>query len=435
MKKVAQFIQSASHRQALSRLCRLACQAAKDGRRILDNWENLHRAIPLALSEAIQRLDDDPQSIEAPEISADPLLWLGALDEHCRQEISPDSYLSGDAIDDGMGRSWVVPLYPGQGGGARRKQYGNLAKWMEHHRVVPLDNPDGIPVAVTGLPQGYVDWTTQRTGTGAVEIAIMHFIDGVTTEVVDTAPAHFICPGLTDAKQRFDSALKCIADAKAAGMHILVMPELTITPDVRADLVEAIAARQSAEGEDHSLAVPIIVLGSFHEAAKDGFRNHATAVSGLDGTSLLECDKRKSVTIKRPGTAEERKEGITCAPTPITCLFTPLGLIAIAICKDLFETEPSNALASLPLDWMLVPSMSDSLTPHKGTAKTLHNTSGMVVVVANQEMPGSAEPRPGFVHHAEVVECDQGLHFVSVARVEPPAREAPRKRSLLTRVK
>ena len=74
---------------------------------------------------------------------------------------------------------------------------------MANHRVIPLDNPEGIPVAVSGLPPGYIDWTIERTSADTVEIAIMHFIDGVTAEVADKAPADFICPGLTDAKQRF----------------------------------------------------------------------------------------------------------------------------------------------------------------------------------------------------------------------------------------
>lgn len=116
------------------------------------------------------------------------------------------------------------------------------------------------------------------------------------------------------------------------------------------------------------MSVPLIILGSFHEQIESRWRNHAEAVLGLNGMHLFGCDKRKAVTFNNC------KEGIECSPTPLTCLFTPLGLMAI--CKDLFEAEPAAVLASLPLDWLLVPGMSDNLNPHKVSARTMHNTGG-----------------------------------------------------------
>lgn len=161
------------------------------------------------------------------------------------------------------------------------------------------------------------------------------------------------------------------------------------------------------------MSIPFIVLGSFHEQVENRWRNHAEAVLGLDGTHLFGCDKRKSVTFNNC------KEGIESSPIPLTCLLTPLGLMAIAICKDLFEGEPAAVLASLPLDWLLVPSMSDTINPHKVSARTMHNKGGTIVAVANQEMPVGTASLPGFVHYdKEPVPCKTGLTIISITKKE-----------------
>lgn len=419
METVAQFINGGSPRQALARLCRLAVEPTADGRRLLDDWEERRPVSAAELSKTLTRLEDGSQIVEATEIAADPLLWLRALDKHCHQTISPASYFTDAAIEDGSGTSRILPLHPGQGGGARNRQFGNLAKWLKHHRAIPLDNPQGIPVAVAGLPHGYADWTERATAGDVVTIAIVHFTDGVRPETDNSRPAHFICSKLSDEKQRFDSVVEHIRAAKAGGTHILIMPELCLTSKIRAQITETLIKAQAENGDDHRLSVPIIVLGSAHQATGAGWCNRAAAISGMDGALLFECDKRKSVTFTFPGESDARKEDIQCAPTPLTCLFTPIGLIAMAICKDLFDEEPAAVLSSLPLDWLLVPSMSNSLGPHKAAAKTLHDTGGTVVAVANQEMPGSQKPRPGFVRDTEMYECQAGLHVISVPRAKP----------------
>ena len=93
--------------------------------------------------------------------------------------------------------------------------------------------------------------------------------------------------------------------------------------------------------------------------------------------------------------------------------------MAIAICKDLFEGEPAAVLASLPLDWLFVPSMSDTINPHKVSAKTMHNKGGTIVAVANQEMPVGTAYLPGFVHYdKEPVPCKTGLTIISITKKE-----------------
>ncbi len=420
MEKVAEFINAKSFRHALARLCRLAGSSTSDGRRVLDDWENQYKEGDMMLMDAIDRIEsiDNRESlITSEEVETDPLLWLQALDNFCVR-INPKSYgyLRNPRIDDGEGQVWMLPIYQQAEscGGGKRRQFGNIAYWLKHCRVVPQNNPQGILVNVAGIPRGYHDWLAGRFSARTIRIAVVHFDDGVRTNLSDSdkKPSNFICKDISDTETRLASALHHISEAKKRDAHILVMPELTITPDIRSRIVSELQQLHRKNGEKHSLSVPLIVLGSFHEQVEKGWRNHAEAMLGLDGKLLFGCDKRKPVTF------ENRKEGIECAPNDFTCVFTPLGLMALAICKDVFEGEPAIVLASLPLDWLLVPSMTDKLNPHKATAKAMYDTLGTIVVVANQESPSASTPVRGFVQHQKYKECTEALEIVSVNREE-----------------
>ncbi len=414
MEKVAEFINVKSYRQALARLCRLAGSSTSDGRRVLDDWERCYKRSVQAFKRAMVRLvREDGALISGEEVGNDPLLWLQALDEHCHRDISCQGYFCNIRLDDGDGLIYLLPIYQKLAGAARRKQFGNISCWLKYHRAVPLSNPQGIPVDVTGIPKGYMDWAAKNFAGKTIRIAVVHFTDGIAPDISYMDPEHFVCDGVSDENKRLETALDYIRQAKRQGAHILLMPELTITPVIRSKIVAELE-RQSEGGDDnHAMSVPLIMLGSFHEQAESGWRNHAEAVLGFDGTFLFGCDKRKSVTFNNC------KEGIECSPTPLTCLLTPLGLMAMAICKDLFEGEPAAVLASLPLDWLFVPSMSDNINPHKMSARTMHNTGGTIVAVANQEMHVSKGSIPGFVHFDKEPEpCKRGLTIVSITKKE-----------------
>ncbi len=421
MEKVANFINHEYYREALARLCRIAQRSAQDERLVLDDWEpwhlsNFHSNEEKAhnIKQAMERFSNDVLTISSDEIEKDPLLWFQALDEHCNRIFGPDSILPSDKIDDGDGESRVFPIYPGSGGGKRREQYGNIAFWLRHHRVIPLNNLQDISiplsVAVAEIPQGYKDWANRHLIGETVKIAIIHFADGSYPIINYNTPQLFVCNDLSDEAIRLEKALECISAAKSEGAHILVMPELTITPAIRLKITNKLDLLNEKEGENHALSVPVIVLGSFHEQVEMRWRNHAEAILGLDGTYLFGCDKRRSVTFNNC------REGIECASTPLTCLLTPLGLMAMAICKDMFDGKPAAALSSLSPDWLLVPSMSEKLSPHRAAAKQLHDTGGTVVAVANQEMPGIEDYDPGFVHHEKREDCTTDMAFITVAR-------------------
>lgn len=418
MDNVADFINTACFREALARLCRLAQQPLPDGRCALDDWELKHK--PPADNSVLELLDSDTfGTITRSDLETDPLLWLKAIDEHCHRIFSPDSTWPHDRLIDGFGESKVLPLYPGFGGGQLKKQLGNLSYWLKHHRVIPLDNTHGIPVEVSDIPPGHKDWTTSRLKSDTVRIGIVHFADEAKLDISYTNNRFFICRGFTDKNDentRLASVLDHIKKARKAGVHLLIMPELTITSDMRSMISKRLMTLSLKDGDDHELSVPIIVPGSFHEQCNNKWRNHAMALCGFDGTALFCSDKRERVTFNNCG------EMIESSPTPITCLTSPLGLIGMTICRDLFMGSSNAVLQSLSLDWLLVPSMSNKLGPHKAAAKNLNNTRGTVIALANQQMPDVAEYFPGFVHHEKYEEGTTGLTIVTVTLTDTHLR-------------
>jgi hypothetical protein len=409
MDKIAEFINTRCYRQALARLCRLAQEALPDGRRNLDDWELMYSPSPD--KPLLEILDHDlNETVTQSDIETDPLLWLQTIDELCHRIFGPDSTSPHDTIDDGIGKSKVLRLQPGFGGGSLTKQFGNLSYWLKHHRLIPLENIHGIPVDLCEIPSGHKDWTASRFETTIFRIGIVHFTDSLKLDIRYTDKRFFICNGINDAEQRLAAALEHIRKAHEAEVHLLIMPEMTITVNMRTQISERMMELSLMDGEDHDLSVPLIVPGSFHEQCDSGWRNHAEALCGLDGVTLFGSDKRERVTFNDCG------EMIESSPTPITCLATPIGVIGLTICRDLFAGSSSAVLHSLPLDWLLVPSMSDKLGPHKAAAKTLHDTRGTVIAVANQQMPDSVEFEQGFVHHKKYEKGEPGLTIFTVEK-------------------
>jgi hypothetical protein len=425
MDTVAKFINKGCFREALARLCRLALKLNPDKGHLqfIKDWEHHHNDDPEILEAARERLaiiDEKrlpPTAIlTTEEITSDPILWLQAIDEHLKP-ISPGAYTNYlkknyAVIHDGDGEAWVLPNSFAGSFGRYGKQFENLYFRLKHHKIIQRGNPDSIPVVVEGIPKGYHDWLSMAFEGSNFKIAIVHFEDTVTPEIEDREPSHFKCVRLSDEATRLSAVLNLIKQAKTDGIHVLVMPELTITSNLRDKITSEMLLKYKEYGENHELSVPIVVLGSFHEQSVKGWRNHSTGVLGLDGQTVFGADKRKSVTYSN------KAEFLEYA-MDFTCLSTPAGLMAITICKDLFdEGGPSTAtlLKDLPLDWLLVPSMSTNINPHKGKAKSLFDTLGTIVAVANQEMPG--EPAcNGFIHYETCRESREGLFCITVKRV------------------
>lgn len=424
MERVADFINTRCFREALARLCRLALKPnpLKDDLPYIKTWQELRLDItPLVDAlEQIALIDEiapEATNLTTEEIATDPLIWLQALDEYL-WHTSPNAFLnyhkrSYFSINDGDETAWILPIKFASPIGKFGSQFDNLAFWLRHHIFIPSKNSESIPVTIEGVPNSYRDWLSEALAADTIKIGIAHYDDNVIPALRDIAPSHFVCEQLTDAATRSSSTIDLIKQAKQEGIHVLIMPELTITPDIRKEITDKMWQNFRQHGKDHELSVPIIVLGSFHEQHDGKWRNHSCGVLGVDGEAVFGADKRKSVTY------QNKAELIQCAPTPFTCLFTPIGLMAITICKDLFDSGyPSTAhlLDKMPLDWLFVPSMSNETRLHKDKAKALYNTLGTIVAIANQEMPGD-QTSCGFIHHDKKgKECSGRLDSTDVKR-------------------
>jgi len=279
MDKVAEFINTRCYRQALARLCRLAHQPVDDGRRVLDERELMH---PDSVENPlIMFLDSDqPEVVTKSDLETDPLLWLQAIDEYNHKIFGPDSTAPHDRIDDGFGTSKILSFQPGLGGGRLVTQFGNLSYWLKYHRVIPLDNNHGVPVDVCDIPSGHKDWSLYRFNSAAIRIGIVHFANDIELDIGYTDNLFFICNGIVDEEKRLAAALEHIREAHEAGVHLLIIPELTITANMRTAISERMMQLSLMVGDHHELSVPVIVPGSFHEQCDCKWRNHAEALCG-----------------------------------------------------------------------------------------------------------------------------------------------------------
>lgn len=415
MEITAGLIRTSEFRKAMVRLCRLACEPLPDGRLQLQDWENSHRH---PADKALQSVKDTlgtssrKITITSEQIASDPLLWLQALDEHCAVHYPDSVYAINNPLYDGDGHNaWLLPIQsPGSRSGAHDQQFGNLRKWLRHHRYVPARSNTGVPLLIDSA-RGHAAWIGTQIPPGKpTTIGIVHFDDGVQLRTEeDVGAGTFSCTGLDLPDERLNRAKQLIEEAKGANIQILVFPELTLPLEARIAIQEHLRdefeSESKSETSTHRFSVPIIVLGSFHACESGKWRNRARMVCGLDGTELLICDKRSGVTIP-PGL----RERIDAAPTPLSALhIDTLGLIAVAICKDFFDGQIASALPAIEPDWLLVPSMSNALTPHAAEAKKLHDRLGTVIAVANQEMPGHQDAKRGFIWHKTRHDSDQSL--------------------------
>ena len=425
MNTISAYIREQRFRLALVRLCRLANQLDAEGLKPLLRWETLHKgraekkAIDKpAVKEAINTLEDTadrapPEEELAAKIGSDPLAWLQALDHICHLDYVPGSFAKPLKLTDIDAEFWLMPRLPQAAASARKTQFGNLEHWLSHHRVVPTRLNSGLTVDWPGLPHGSADTLSRHLRKPTLKVAIAQLHDGVDIEVAPTPPSHFRVTGLSDEETRYNSVLSILEAAHCKQADILVLPELTITNTLRRRIADLLFDQEDLA--EKPFAIPLIVLGSFHEPSAERWRNHSQLVSGLTGDRLLSCDKRCPVSYCPPPGTSPLSETLSTAPTPFSVLDTPLGLIALAICKDLFDGAVSQALDELGPDWILVPSMSDSLAPHHDASDRRRKVAGCRVAVANQPMPGGSAAH-GFVLYGKSVFDDgctddsQSLH-------------------------
>jgi hypothetical protein len=165
--------------------------------------------------------------------------------------------------------------------------------------------------------------------------------------------------------------IAAVAHADQLGATIIVFPELMVPP-------AALAQLQAHLETTPASSLALIVIGRSHEAdpidpSRD--RNQAL-VLGSAGGVLWEHSKIEP--FNDWANAEHLRSG-----TELKLVFTPIGSLMIAICKDILGPL-SKTIADLPVEILLVPSMSASTKEHLLHAKEFYKSQGTATFVANR---------------------------------------------------
>lgn len=232
-------------------------------------------------------------------------------------------------------------------------------------------------------------------------------------------------------RQRLD---RLLTEASAAGAGVVVLPELSVTADLAADL-ESWVRRPGP--------VRLLVAGSFHHAdPTDPTKRANRALAWVRGHAQpLSQDKHSPA--DRPVT-----EDITPPGWPeIRVHVTADGWhVVIAVCRDLLNPQAVHALTEAGANLVLAPSMTETLVPFGGPVAQLVGTGQALVAVANNPCDWSTQDRsdsapqparalfghPGFVQQTRQVHAADDRPGIALLRVRSgrlgwrPATPEPR---------
>jgi predicted amidohydrolase len=162
-----------------------------------------------------------------------------------------------------------------------------------------------------------------------------------------------------------------------------------VTPEARRWVARQL--RWPTEASPNRLA--LVVPGSFHEQVGQRFVHRALAFSGT-GNALLEHHKLVAY-----GSLAGRVEDIQLGDT-VTVLITPIGIIAIAICKDFCDDHVGAVWHEIQPEWLLVPAYGPGERAHQAAAARIGRMVGTVTVLAHQGDASQSTPFRSFIHEA-----------------------------------
>ncbi len=186
-----------------------------------------------------------------------------------------------------------------------------------------------------------------------------------------------------------------IAQAHSDACAVLTFPELTIPPDLRERIRDALqigdARVAGTDGVPH--LIPLVVAGSWHEPSNGQWRNVATIFDGY-GREVARHAKLLPY-IDETG----RLEAITSGDA-LTVLVSEDALLAVGICRDFCERGAGlNSYALLDVDIFLITSFGDGKTMagHFQTATDVQIRYRAQVFITQQTMP-NPEGILGFIY-------------------------------------
>lgn len=311
-----------------------------------------------------------------------------AIDQELYETSAPGARRADTPVFDGDEQHWIIRRTSLGCGYSSR--LGALGHYLTHHHVLP-GRVGRTPTKAVSVPQDTVTGCQSIFERQTFKVAVARFNDSVTETLTRFDKVrHFRMTGVDHPESRLASILAALDTACDASADCIVFPELTSTPEIARCLAEHLL--DEALKPARRRLPTLIALGSYHEPTltddQPHTRNRAVLLSH-DGTRLMHFDKRCKVLFKFEPGGPDWAEALTPCDTPYELLPLEVGLVGLAICKDLFDGPISELLRSIDLDWLLVPSMSNKLNQHQIKTRQLHNQSGTVSVIANQVMPGS----------------------------------------------
>lgn len=311
--------------------------------------------------------------LELEAIDRAAWLWPGSA-----HDLAPQRFGSGDRA------RYVVRL------GRERKphtgqQAGVLYTHLRHHALIPLQvtvpaRPASLRVRLKTVAAGF----ERPLARAEVGLATTSFDDGASIEWAGERA--------TAIRNGDDRASKLWATIQAAagdGIDVLVAPELTVTPEARRRIARQL--RWPAGTSTNRLA--LVVPGSFHEQVGERFVHRAVAFGG-SGNALLEHHKLVAY-----GSLADVIEDIQLGDT-ITVLVTPIGTIAVAICKDFCDDHVGAIWHEIQPEWLLVPAYGPGERAHQAAAARIDRMVGTVTVLAHQGDAAQNTPFRSFIHDA-----------------------------------
>lgn len=124
----------------------------------------------------------------------------------------------------------------------------------------------------------------------------------------------------------------------------------------------------------------------------------------LDGAGNAVLEHHKLVSY---GTLADFMEDIQLGDC-ITVLITPIGTVAIAICKDFCDDHVGAIWHQIQPEWLLVPAYGAGATAHEAAAARIGRMLGTVTVLAHQGDVARNTPFRSFIHEAGKLSDTQG---------------------------
>ncbi|HWO22655.1 MAG TPA: carbon-nitrogen hydrolase family protein [Kofleriaceae bacterium] len=375
------------------RIVELVAWFGEDGRRLPDAQDAWRR------DELWDRrlLDEETRWMEllgteqplafAPLASSPParlLLELESLDHVAWMYAGSARYAPAELLRRGSRELYLVRLARERTPHAAR-QAGLIYTHLRYHALIPsrveCDPVRSYRVRVETMRHGAARCEEARAR-GSVTVA--------TTSFGDEAPIDFEALSVPTEDERARKLTKAIADAATRGVDLFVAPELTVPPSARGAVLRAL---RWATGPELALLVP----GSFHEREDDAVFNRAILVDGK-GNELATHRK-----LTRFGRLEEGWLESIALGDEITVIVTPIGTVAIAICKDFCDDHVGRVWEQLQPEWLLVPAYGRGASAHETAARRIARMAGTVTILAHEGDRLLQADQNSFIHVTELL--------------------------------